>query len=164
MAGKSYKTIFVDMSPDSAISTFYAEVEELASEAREIVDNASEGLSQTQRIQTFDETASTLEDIQEVDVPDEPEGVEGLPAILKVGQSTPRSRADRTSRAVRLENACAAGTVGCDAIEAWIAAAQEALEDGADEPEWIDEWTQYIDEVREHISAAESVEFPGMYG
>src|ERR1700722_16372839 len=58
-----YKQEIVKMTVEAAVDEFYSGVESLASELREIVDNATDGLSQTQRIQTLDETASALEEL-----------------------------------------------------------------------------------------------------
>ena len=44
----------------SSIEDAFAELQSLGEEAREIVDNAPEGLNQTDRINTFEDTASTL--------------------------------------------------------------------------------------------------------
>ncbi len=69
MAGKSYKFVERFSNIEDAAADFYNEVQELAGECREIVDNASEGLAQTDRIQTFESTADTLENISEENIP-----------------------------------------------------------------------------------------------
>lgn len=51
-----------DASFYSAISDAYTELAELRDEVREVVDNAPEGLSETQRIQTLGETADRLDE------------------------------------------------------------------------------------------------------
>jgi hypothetical protein len=90
MAGKSYKYVTHTLKLDVAVDSFYADLEELAGEVREIVDNAGENLANTSRIQTFDATADLLENI---DRPTEPKLPEALATMeVTVGLATPRSQ------------------------------------------------------------------------
>lgn len=118
-------------------------LQELASECREVVDNAPDGLNQTQRIQTLDETAGVLEELNEPAVP-------ATLAEIKVKlhkQRRPRSRGDR--RDIALDN---------------IAVCIEALTGiGENDPRHKDA-SDLRAELESTQSEAEMVEFPGMFG
>jgi hypothetical protein len=147
----------------SSVSDAFSALESLGEEAREIVDNASEGLSQTSRIQTFDETADTLEGLSE---PDVPTCVADLPI-------TWTECTTRTGRATRRDNATACLTAAKNAAESWLEEqrAKEADADGVAESDEggedevdLDEVEQFISDVDDMITEAEGCEFPGMYG
>jgi ParB-like nuclease domain len=125
-----------------AIMTAFGEFAELASECREVVDNAPSGISETQRIQTLDETANALEDLEAPEIPDEL-------AKIKVSFSThrARSRADRRDAALDIIRAC--GT---------------ALEDLDEKHPSHAETCRLKEELENAASGAECCEFPGMYG
>ena len=128
----------------------YSQIAELQGEVQEIVDNASEGLSATQRIQTLSETADTLSNMEAVSVPPEVEAL-NLKAVFLPSLSTRTGRSERFSEAVRnLETAVSA-------LERW------EHENGKDHPsfEAVDE---FLGEIQEHIDEASGVEFPGMFG
>lgn len=148
----SYKNRSTE-STVSAISDACSALEELGGECREIVDNASDGLKETSRIQTFDETAGTLESISE---PDVPECIAELPITYSEQVSTRKGRGE--SRAVRCQNAVSV-------LQAAVEAAQEWLDDEANaEHNDRDDVDTFVNEVESIISDAESCEFPGMYG
>jgi len=141
----------------------YSEIESLASEARECADNMEAGnLGQTQRCQTFAETADTLEGISAPDVPDAFDEVEvvRLPTL-----------SDSTSRAHRLSEAVSDLQLACDEVESWLEDNKQSGADATDEEEEkeadevdADAVEAAIEEIRGHADEAEGVEFPGMYG
>lgn len=163
MAGKSYKYVTRNMKIEDAVSSFYADIEELASEARDIVENATEALAQTSRIQTFEATADTLENLQASDTPQLPEALQTME--ITVGLAEPRNRRQSTSRAVRCENAAGYARAVIDAVREWCdeVEAEEDIEKrpGDDVLTELREWT---DELEGHVDEAEATEFPGMYG
>jgi hypothetical protein len=63
--GDRPRTAPADGSLSAAVADAFNELEELACECREVVDNAPEGLSATQRIETLNETAEVLEGLFE---------------------------------------------------------------------------------------------------
>jgi hypothetical protein len=123
-------------------------LEELASECREIVDNASEGLAQTQRIQTLEQTASSLENLSEPSVPEKFVEIQ-----VKYDWAT-KSRG--VSRAVRCSNAVSA-------LQAVVGACEERLENKSENGD-LEEIETLRDECQGAIDEAEGCEFPGMYG
>lgn len=149
-------------------------LEELGSECREIVDNASEGLQQTQRIQTFDETAGTLESIS---TPDVPACIADL--AIEYTEAVPTRKRQSPSRATRCANAVSVLNAAKDAAETWL---EEHPEIDCDDEEEHDakvnageveggytnddrsEVEQFISELDDIIGNAEGCEFPGMYG
>lgn len=148
----SYKNI-TTTSTVSATDDACSSLEELGSECREIVDNAEGGLRETQRIQTLDETAGTLENIS---APDVPECIAELPITYTEQQSTRRGRGE--SRAVRCGNSVSV-------LQAAVEAAQEWLDDDANaEHADRDDVDSFVSEVEGIIGDAEGCEFPGMFG
>lgn len=148
--GKSYKLVVTETDVTGAVGSI-SDLMELGAEAREIVDNAPEGLNQTQRIQTFEETASNLEYLDE---PDVPECVADLP--VKYSMSVSKRRGE--SRAVRCSNATTA-------LEAAIGVVEEFIESCTEEQsEQREEAETFRDALREIVDTAESCEFPGMFG
>jgi cytochrome P450 len=138
------KTTERTMPIADAVSYAYGELESLAEECREVVDNAEGGLANTQRIQTLDETASTLEGITEPDVEEEVGKLE-----IKFHEQQPASKSKGLSRNSRRDNAVAA-----------LDAAIQHLTDA----EKHDDYQDLIDDLERIKDDAESVEFPGMYG
>lgn len=160
MAGKSYKSVSQKMKIADAVSAFYADIEELAMEARDIVENASENLAQTNRIQTFEATADTLEGLQ---APDEPEWPEVLQAMeVTISVAVPRAKGRATSRSVRCENAASYARAAIDSVREWCDEAEGQAEPPSDDV--LTELREWCDEVEGHVDEAEAVEFPGMYG
>jgi len=141
----------------SLVEDAYSVIEDLAGEAREIADSASgTGLENTQRIQTFNETADTLEGISIPDLPDVFDEVEvvRLPTI-----------SNATGRAHRLGEAVSDMQLACDEVESWLGAKKDAADNGEEEDELdIDGVDDALTEIRDHAGEAEGVEFPGMYG
>lgn len=137
----------------SDISGAISDLESLAEECREIVDNASEGLSETQRIKTFGETADALENVQEPEIP-------GCIAetCIDYTEMVPSRKGRGTSRSTRRDNAVSL-------LESARDAAQEFLdeEENAEHAD-RDEVQTFIDEVENIVSEVEGCEFPGMYG
>ena len=124
-----------------AINTAFEGLAELAGECREVVDNAPVGISETERIQTLDETASVLEGLEEPNIADEL-------ADIKVEFFTHRAR----SRAARRDAALGI-------IEACVCALSEI---GENDPRH-----EAANDLRDELSAAsvaEDCEFPGMFG
>jgi hypothetical protein len=136
----------------TGITSAIADLRDLGEECRSIVDNASEGLSQSQRIQTLDETASALENLDEIDVPSY------LDAVKIVYQEmSPYNKRRPQSRATRCANACAI-----------LSSCVEKLSEGED---WYyhdaDKLSTVEDlgrECQEAIDSSEGLDFPGMYG
>ena len=133
-----------------AIEDAYSQLEELQSECQEIVDNASEGLSQTQRIQTFEETADALGAADSV--PDVPADV----ADITVRYTEDRRKSKSHSRATRCAEACELLHAATDTLSEWL--------DTCEDDELKDECQSLIDELEEMLGNAEGCEFPGMYG
>lgn len=137
----------------SSVCDAYSALEELGSECREVADNASEGLSQTQRIQTFDETAGVLENLSE---PDVPECVQDL--AINYSEEVPRSKRRAPSRAVRCANAASVLTAAAEALEEWLDDEANAEHEDRDEVESL------RDQLQNDAGEVEGCEFPGMYG
>lgn len=155
----SYKHVTTETNV-SAVEDAISNLEELGNECREIVDNASDGLKETSRIQTFDETAGTLEGIS---APDIPECVADLPMTVTTQQSTRRGRGE--SRAVRCANAVALLQAASEAAQQWLDDTDCQPEDmSSEKEEQRDEVQTFIDELDNIVGDAESCEFPGMYG
>lgn len=164
--GKHSKFKTEDYCIADAVSGGFSELEELASECREMFDNASEGLQQTQRLQTFDETASTLEGLSE---PNVPEYVGEL--RFQVRLEIPNRPRRGLSRATRCANAVALLQGALEAVQERISQWEsDRDEEGASEvqvaenQEHIDEAQELANELESAISNAEGAEFPGMYG
>ena len=148
----SYKSRTTE-STVSAISDAISDLTSLGEECREIVDNAEGGLRETQRIQTFDETASALENLSE---PDVPEVVAELSITYSEQVSTRKGRGE--SRAVRCSNSVAVLQAAQEAVSVWLE--DDANEEHADR----DDVEQLANDLEEIIGEAESCEFPGMFG
>lgn len=128
----------------------YDELSNLQQECQEIVDNAPEGISETQRIQTLGEAADYLDGAD--DHPDIPECVQDL--VVYYTEDRRKSRS--TSRQTRCNDAIGLlqGAVG--EMGSW-------LDDNRGHDD-ADDVQQAIDEIEEMINNAESCEFPGMMG
>lgn len=152
MSGRLYKSVARTGTVESIVDA-YSMLEELHDEVQEIVDNATDGLRETSRIQTFEETASTLDNASSP--PDVPECVSDL--AISYSESVHRSKRAGPSRAVRCENACAI-------IGAAIQACQDYLAEGECNEDDQGEVESFISELEDMQSNAESAEFPGMFG
>jgi hypothetical protein len=174
----AYKHVICD-GTCSSVSDAYSALEELGSECREIVDNAPEGLNQTQRITTFEETADALEGVSE---PDVPSCISDL--HINYSEAVPNNKRASTSRSVRCSNAAAVFSAAADASNEqlekdrvlWAARKvwddldvdMQAEQTEPDSP-MIDEddegdVEQFANDCEEIASTVESLEFPGMFG
>ena len=144
----------------SSISDAISELESLGEECREIVDNAEGGLRETSRIQTFEETAGTLESVSE---PDVPECIAEL--SINYGEQRPTRKARSMSRQVRCSNAIAVLQAASEAAQQWLDDTDCQPEDmSSEKEEQRDEVQTFIDELDNIVGDCESCEFPGMYG
>jgi|SRR5262245_47261365 len=134
-----------------ALSAAYSGWNDLAEEVREVVDNASgTNRENTQRIQTLDETASTLEEISEPDVSEEIGKLEFIYRDMVMGRKT--SRRDRCDNSVSI-------------VESVIQELQTISDDWDEQHKDEDNpYTDLINELEEAKGSAENCEFPGMYG
>ena len=155
----SYKSI-EQVGSIGSVSDAISELQSLGEECREIVDNAEGGLKETSRIQTFEETASALENISEPDVPECVDEVQ-----VKWYEQRPRRKARAMSRAVRCANAVALLQAASEAAQQWLDDTDCQPEDKSAEQEaQREEVESFIDELDNIVSDAESCEFPGMFG
>lgn len=157
----SYKNVTTETNV-SAVEDAFANLEELGSECREIVDNAEGGLAETARIQTFGETADALEGLNAPEIPD---CVAGLTMTVTTQQSSRKGRGE--SRAVRCANEVAVLSAARDAVDEWINTRTGEIEDdggSVDDDEDVQAAVEFVGELENAISDAESCEFPGMFG
>lgn len=155
---KSYKSVARTTTLSAAVSDGFAALEELGSEARDIVDNAGENLSQTQRITTFGETADALEGLDEPQTPNTLSDRD-----VTYSEYVHREKKASPSRAVRHANAVAMLQAAMESAQAHF----ETYDDAEENEETIaerDEVEEFINELDETISNVESCEFPGMFG
>ena len=142
----------------------YSELEALRDEVQEIVDNASEGLAQTQRIQTLGETADALYGAD--DVPDVPDAV----ATLRCTYTEDQRKSKSTSRASRCAEACTLLEAAVGELDDFISTAEDKLCDMTDEgeKEALEQSKYEVEELRDTVQElldnAQGAEFPGMYG
>ncbi len=146
------RAVPVQESLESALEGGFSELNDLMNECQEIVDNATEALQQTQRIQTLEQTASEL--YQSDSAPDIPNAL--CEADLQVNYTEDRRKSKSTSRATRCAEACAKLYAVIAAVELFLETNESADEEG--------EIQSFIDEVQEMIDSAEGCEFPGMFG
>ena len=135
------KTQSHNTTVDDAIRSAFSIIEDLANEVREVVDNAADtNFASTQRIQTLEETADTLEQHTEADVPDALQAIE-VTVVTVVKR--------RQSRADRRDEACS-----------YLAAVIDLLNEREDDTE-AEELAGELQEIQDEWEGAE---FPGMYG
>jgi len=134
----------------SSIDDAFSELQSLGEECREVVDNSGDQLANTSRIQTLDETASTLENFSEFDIP---ECVAEVAITYTELEPTRKGRA--ASRVVRRDNAVAVLRAALDVLEEWQA--EQAAHDDIEE---VEELARCVSEM---VDDAEGCEFPGMY-
>jgi hypothetical protein len=135
-----------------AVANAISDLQELAEEIREVVDNAG-NFSSTERIQTLDNTASTLEEINEPDIE------EGIGKIeIEYSEILPSGRKG-LSRQARCNNAI-------NALEAAIEIVQEKSDNFSEGKGGSEEnpYQDLLDALEEIKGNAEACEFPGMYG
>jgi hypothetical protein len=128
----------------SSIGDAFGDLEELAGECREVVDNAEGGLRETQRIQTLEASADELGALE---VPDVPAALAELP----VTYSLPKRR--YVSRVARATDA---GTI--------LYACVDALEGIAEGDERHADAQELSAALHSAIDSVGCCEFPGMYG
>lgn len=155
----AYKIVSRETTVSAAVLDAISELEGLRDECQEIVDNASDGLRETQRIQTLEETANTLDGaLQDLDVPT---AVEGL--TVKYSEQVNKDKRSGPSRAVRCANAVSM-------LEAAISAVEEKLEeyDSDEESEEVkvekEELELLRDDIQQMADEVSGCEFPGMFG
>lgn len=166
-----YKPHTFQTDIESALETFYADIEGLAEEVREVVDSAPEGLANSPRIETMSETADTLEGIQSTDLPEDVvKKIAALEVALGEAEFTSVSvthqvrggkKRGQESRAVRRDNACASGRAVVDSLREW---AEADTDDSDEHQEAREEASTFADELEAQIDEAEGCEFPGMRG
>jgi methyl-accepting chemotaxis protein len=149
----SYKTEIRITTLGAAVGDAFSLLESLAEEVREVVDNASDGLSQTQRIQTLEETASTLENLQEPEVPEWLRGTE-----VTYVEQVQKDKRRGPSRAARCENATRMLRAAQEVVTQRLEAQEAQVESEAEEVQ------ELLDSISNAADDAESAEFPGMYG
>lgn len=140
-----------------AISGAVSELTSLGEECREVFDNMPESLQQGSRGEAMDSTAGTLEDVQELDVPE----VLGALACTWT-ESLPKRKGRGLSRAVRCGNAVTALEAAINAVQAWHDEQESKQDDASEEPEVDAE--SLLTELEEIKDNADGCEFPGMYG
>jgi hypothetical protein len=142
--GKKPKVISCEETLDDAISGAFEQLTELGSECREIVDNAPDGLRETERIQTLEGTADTLENFSEPpEIPDEL-------SEIKIAYDLPKRRYD--SRASRASDVCAI-----------LTACASVLEDIKESDPRHQQAVDLSTELESVASEVEGCEFPGMF-
>jgi len=157
VATRKYRQVSGTVS--EAVNAGYSALSWLAEEARDIVDNAPEGINQTARIHAFESTMYTLESLDE---PDVPSAVADLLAswceVQPRGARKPLSRSDRCS------NAIVALAAAKSVAEEWLADHEPHESDDEEEQEERDDVEMLVNVLSDAISEAEGVEFPGMFG
>jgi hypothetical protein len=133
-----------------AVSSAIGELTALAEEVREVVDNASGGLENTPRIQTLDETATALEEIEDIEIDERIGKLE-----ISYNQEKSNRKGRGLSRASRRDNAVQI----FDAVLEKLGEL-EPQESNDNEPDY----TSLINDLEVIKENAEGVEFPGMFG
>lgn len=141
-----------------AVSGGYGDLEALRDECQEVYDNSSEGLQQSQRVQTMEETAQALDGA--ASPPDVPADLEGL----AVRYTEDRRKSRSTSRATRCGDACNLLAAAVEAIGAWVAEQPEEDKRSEHQRDLVQEAEELRDSIEEMVGSAEGCEFPGMYG
>jgi len=142
----------------AAVEDGFSALDELREECGEIVNNATGGLAETQRVQTFGETESSLQDAGS------PPGVPEALAELEVTYTEDRRRSRSTSRATRCAEACAVLEAVVSALDDFEAAMPEKDKRSEAQQELAGELEGLRNQVQDMIGSAEVCEFPGMYG
>jgi hypothetical protein len=141
--GRKIKFIEYETTIATAVEGAFADLTELADECREIVENASEGLQQTNSVQTFDMSANELENLE---APEVPAGLGEMPVKYSLPKRRYTSRAARASDAATVLESCVS--------------ALENIPEGDDRRA---EAQALIGDLQNAIDTIESCEFPGMY-
>lgn len=147
------------------ISQAFGEIEDLGSSMREWFDNCNENLQQSDKMQTVEQTADTLEGLSEPDLPDwlTPENSDEGPRFDHVEANITPLAYSRRSRATRCSDVCSLLQNIVDALLE-IEEAEEGKKEKEKNQEKIDECSTLRDELENAISELEGCEFPGMYG
>lgn len=154
-----------EMSIDDAVSEAHSELQQLGEEMRESFDNTPENFQSSGVGEMRGEAADALENINELSVPSELEGI-------KVSWSVPvrsPSKLRKLSRADRRDDATSTLNAVVATLDE-IADYEPEMKDG--EPagprtyseEQVEEARSFRDDVQNMIDEAEGVTFPGMYG
>lgn len=145
---KTYDGVIGDVS--------LSDLEELGNECQEVVDNA---IAQTQRIQTLEDTASTLTGFSFDDAPEFLSDV-----AISWMEILPRSKRMQLSRADRRDNAIAPMQAAIDAARKWCDDKAEDDPEGQEAKGHIDEAQAWADALEQIVEDASNAEFPEMYG
>ena len=112
----SYKPNPCKTTVSEAIEDAYSILYDLHDQAQEIVDNAPGGLSETQRVQTFSETADALDGADSS--PDVPADVAEL--SVEYIEMVKKSKRQGPSRATQCSNACSALAACVESLDVWL--------------------------------------------
>ena len=140
---KSYRQVYSAKTIAEAVAEATEALSVLGDEMREWADSLVENFSHTEKYEVVSETASELEDVDDIDVPAEVKDVE-----VKFYTAEPKNKKRAPSRAIRRDNAVAG-------LEAVI----EAMED--DEREAVEDFRGEVEELRDKV---QDLDFPSMYG
>lgn len=172
------KTQLEESGVADAASTAYSEVEQLAEELQSWYDNMPESLQNGDKASALQDAIGTLEGVAEVDIPDCAAGLtcQYLPLKRKA------SRATRCSYATEILNAVSGALrerievlndMKFDEVEDEQTGdvKEEGDDTASDEPGTESERDDHVsalesaaDEIENHASELEGVEFPGMMG
>ena len=157
---KTTSTLIAD-----GISQAFSEIEELGSSMREWFDNCNENLQQSDKMQTVEQTADTLEGLSEPDLPDwlTPEQSDEGPRFDHVEANITPLAYSRRSRATRCSDTASLLQNIVDRLNE-IEEEEEAKKEKDKNQDKIDEIGSLRDELENAISELEGCEFPGMYG
>lgn len=172
---------------ESFISDGFSEITSVGEEFREIYDNAPENLQQTDLNQTRDETATTIEGLDEPSVSSSI--LEGLECSCQIDNGKMYRGRMSQSRACRAGNGVAMLRAAAEAIQEWLDnndempdisddTDAEQLEERAaflrklEEKGWdADDYNEAREEAEDVVSTIEGIadevdglEFPGMFG
>lgn len=136
-----------ETSIEDAVQEAMSEVESLRDEMSEWRDNMEEKLSHTEKYERVSECADNLDNVQEIDIPDEYRETK-----ITVISQRKSSRKSPYPRWLRLQNAVGALTAAKDVLE--------EMED--DDAEGVRD--QFVSDLGDAIDNLEGVEFPGMFG
>lgn len=147
------KTVQRESTVSAVVGDAIGMIQSLTEEIQEVVDGASgTPRENTGRIQTLSDTADTLSNISEPDVPE----IVGDLKVSYMEQVSTRG----LSRGSQRDNATSMLQAAVDAMREWLDEQKdpEAMQDA------IDEVDSAADEIDNIISDAEGVDFPGMFG
>lgn len=149
---KSYRAVTVEQPMSSAVEGAINDLMELAQELRSWSDNMQESnLRESEKAQLVSEAADTLEQIEEVDIPECLDELKVSYTIMRhVNKKYPGSRE------VRCSNAAAALSAAASAIASWL--------ENHDEHEDRDEVDTLQEQLDKWGSECEGLTIPGMYG